>query len=173
MTIICIKNGIVAADSALFDGDSNILDKSTQKVFRLTAGQYAGDVAAYAGMIWWGQAALRWLQDEGPFPGLTGDDDDSYSLIVVGHKANPRMEPTPNTNVTIFTSTSEQPSRISSLATAKGPSASYALGAMGAGCSAVEAVHLCIENTTHAAGVPQYLRTSGNHKTPVIWTPPE
>lgn len=135
MTVIAIKNGVIAADTGLWLG--NICVEHCKKIRRLSDGR----LFAISGHRAIGEACYAWLQDESLRPEPGSDDSDFGGLLLTKDGAfrvdyKFRIYPT-------------------GIPAAAGSHTEFLMGAMYAGASAEEAVRLAIKHGDSAAGEVQ------------------
>jgi hypothetical protein len=130
MTIICYRDGIMAADSAAFSGSVRV--STSVKIIRTRNGA----LFAAAGACSDTQAVGKWAQNdfEGDPPALTHSEDGDFAALYVKPSGDV---------LRLYTSLIPIPSYADFHA--EGCCLEMATGAMGAGASAEEAVRVCLQ----------------------------
>lgn len=121
MTVICYKNGVVAADKK----SSGWVDFTTSKLRR-----FNGDIYGLAGSTSRALEVLDWIMEGGDFPVLK--EDETVQILKVGPGG-----------IWLYHNT-KTPFQVEDDYVAIGSGAQYALGAMACGATAKEAVEVAI-----------------------------
>lgn len=142
MTIICIKDGIVAADGAGFSGDV-ITSFSKQKLIRSPDGAIGGAAGPTCDVLifrrWFSQSTVEQRQAAGTVP--LSDMESGLEMLW--------LEPGGEIWTAFYDG---KPYPLEAKMAATGSLWQVAQGAMLAGATAEEAVLICIENGVSAAG---------------------
>ena len=145
MTIICYRDGILAADSAIWQGD--VIVGHREKIRRLQDGR----LFAAAGASPLIQAVGDWLEGSAPAPRIPEAEEWDILGIILG-EAGPML---------IDRTLNAYPMPGNFVAIGRGES--FAMGALACGAGAEEAVKLCIEKTAFCAGTVQIESLPPNH----------
>lgn len=143
MTTIAYKDGIVAADTQETFGDRKI--KSAGKIFRVPSGPNKGHVLCLTGASFVGQKLVEWYTDpkgkEPPIVAADPDDDEALVEFLVI---------TPDRRLFLFNETCALvPFEADHYAVGSG--GDYAIGAMDAGKSAIEAVKIACRHDCNSS----------------------
>ena len=135
MTVIACRDGIMAADSAVWQG--NIIAGHTRKILRLKDGRLVG----CAGLRPTIQACKAWLDGDGEKP--PAEEVDAFGAIILGADGIFRV----SYKFQIYES--------AGAFACEGAHGDFMYGAMLAGASAEEAVRLAIKHGDNAGGEVQ------------------
>jgi hypothetical protein len=142
MTIICVKDRIIAADTGGFQG-SLLVEHNAMKIVRSgddALGGACGESSATARFREWFSLSKEYRRNPGAYP-LTFEKDTAFDCLwLEPDGAIWRMD------------WAGRPWRVASDFAATGAPYEMALGAMLAGASAAAAVRICILNHAYAAG---------------------
>ena len=147
MTIICIRNGVVASDTGGFSG-TLISSHDCEKATVLRSGTYHGGIIGAAGPSWWTQEIKRWAEGDCTLPcPVTDEDDHGQAVILLPNQPRGLLQ-----HMLRIDSPDFKPYvSVAEFLAIGGPS-EFAFGAMAAGATAVQAVNLCFHHTSYAAG---------------------
>lgn len=131
MTVIVVRGGIMAADTAVWQG--NIISGHTKKIYRLSDGRLFGGTGALAVV----KACVAWLEG-GEKP--SDEKEDDFGGLILAHDGASRMDHKFRT----YRSEGEFQ--------AIGAHVEFLIGALLMGASAAQAVNLAIQRGDSAGG---------------------
>lgn len=150
MTIVCYRDGIMAADTAVWSGE--IVSGFVRKITRARNGALvgaAGGTVTCRAFLRWAEGQTSWPETY-EFPCEPDEDDDFGALIVE-----------PSGDVIFVEQNGRFGRGMASDCHAIGAAADLGLGAMLGGASAQEAVRICIERHAYAGGTVESLSLPG------------
>jgi hypothetical protein len=156
MTIICIKDGIIATDSAGFRG-AYVVSLTTQKISRAydgALGAACGDSNAAAKFRTW-FAATSAVERQGPVPAFMFEKESDFECLWLELDGG-----------VWYMDFAGRPYRMNEDFAAIGGASELAFGAMLAGASAEQAVRICIQRHAYAAGEVMTARREPPTETP-------
>lgn len=130
MTTIAYRNGVIAADSGVTTGGSQVA--TMLKI----AKNSRGDVAGACGHAWWCQAFLSWFKDSTDTPPPVSRDDQMSAAMIVTSRRKLRIFESIKGTIDQFD--------IAAPYYALGSGRCEALGAMFAGATATDAVRAAV-----------------------------
>lgn len=154
MTIICVRDGVMAADSAVWCGDTII--GHHEKITRTSGYELVGCAGSFAAarrfLEWYGQCGFYGVQDADPFDAHAGDD--GFSALILHPRGTLYCGLTG-----LIVSEKMFPWSLAGDATA----VAVATGALMMGATAQQAVEICIERASYAAGKVQVMKLTNQH----------
>ena len=151
MTIICIKDGIMAADTG-YVIDDIVASTKASKLTKIMKGVEEGGIFGACGFTQECQEAAKWAKDglEGQIPETFQDFEEDF----LGVFLLPSLGPDKIMRIEGKGKTSIIPIDFHAI----GGCDDFAYGALAAGKSAVETVHLCIKHTRMAYGDVHWMK---------------
>ena len=154
MTIICIKDNIIAADSLVSNREGRILSTTTKKIIRAIDGAVGGamgdEMACERFLKWFGSSTAKDRGIQTNFC-INLPEGEFWAIWLSKYESVCEMN---YQGYVIFRETS---------IAACGSASNMALGAMLAGLSAAEAVKLCMDNYTSCGGDLHVLPLKGTN----------